>query len=192
MPSFLSTIGAATTATNSSIVVNVDYTVSGLNDSNRKPLIPCTLNDYGVVLKECANLTGFTKGFSLVTNMRLYIGDDFNVVAGTPPSGYTPAVTASNPTGRYLPPCSVFAPEKRYGVEVDPLAVSLSGQIGSLASDTVASPVRPLDSKSVSGASLNSGQIKVNLSPLLHPAELPPITMMNWLVLIEERRSEFF
>ena len=26
---------------------------------------------------------------------------------------------------------------------------------------------------------------------ITHPAELPPITMMNWLVLIEERRGEF-
>ena len=192
IPSFLTKIGAASTTSNSSIVVNVDYTVTGLNESNRKPLIPCTLNDYGVILKECGNLTGFTKGFSLVTNLRLYIGDDFNVTSGTPPSGYTPAITTSNPTGRYLPPCSIFAPEKRYGVDVDPYAVSLSGQIGSLASDTAANPVRPLDSKTVSGVALSSSQIRVNLSPMLHPADLPPITMMNWLVVLEERRSEFY
>ncbi len=191
MPAFLTRIGAAGPAINHSIAVNVDYSVSGLNNINRKPLIPCTLNDYGLILQECGNLTEFTKGFSLVTNLRLYIGDDFNVVAATPPSGYTPAVTASNPTGRYLPPCSLFAPEKRYGVEVDPFAVSISGQIGSLASDTVSAPIRPLDSKSVSGTNIASDRITVNLSPLRHPAELPPITMMNWLVLLEERRSEF-
>ena len=33
--------------------------------------------------------------------------------------------------------------------------------------------------------------IKINLSPIIHPAELPPITMMNWLILIEEKRKEF-
>lgn len=192
IPAFLARIGAANSAINHSLAVNVDYTVSGLNNINRKPLIPCTINDYGLILQECGDLTGFTKGFSLVTNLRLYIGDDFNVVPATPPSGYTPAVTASNPTGRYLPPCSLFAPEKRYGVDVDPFALSLSGQIGSLASDTAESPVRPLDSKNMNGTNIGSNRITVNLSPLRHPAELPPITMMNWLVVLEERRQEFY
>jgi len=91
-----------------------------------------------------------------------------------------------------MPPCSLFAPEKRYGVEVDPFAVSLSGQIGSLASDTVTNAVRPLDSRSVSGAEIGANRITVNLSPLRHPAELPPVTMMNWLVVLEERRSEYY
>jgi hypothetical protein len=196
MPSFLATIGAAGPAVNNSLVVNVDYSVSGLNNSARKPAIPCTANDYGVILKECADLTPFTKGFSLVTNLRLYIGDDFNTVAATPPSGYTPAVTASNPTGRYLPPCSLFTPEKRYGVEVDPFAVNLGGQIGSLAKvdkvnsgDAEAPMIRPLDSKALSGNAIASDRITVNLSQIRHPAELPPITMMNWLVLLEERRK---
>ncbi len=199
IPPFLTVIGAAGAAINNSLVVNVDYSVSGLNDSSRKPSIPCTVNDYGVILKECADLTPFTKGFSLVTNLRLYIGDDFNIVATTPPSGYTPAITASNPTGRYLPPCSLFTPEKRYGVDVDPFAVVLGGQIGSLAKvdkvnsvDTEAPMVRPLDSKALSGTAIASNRITVNLSQIRHPAELPPITMMNWLVLLEERRKEYY
>lgn len=97
-----------------------------------------------------------------------------------------------------MPPCSLFAPEKRYGVDVNPFGVSLSGQIGSLAvgdkvntGDTVKT-VRPLDSKNMAGTAIASDRIEVNLSPLLHPAELPPITMMNWLVLLEERRSEYY
>jgi hypothetical protein len=32
----------------------------------------------------------------------------------------------------------------------------------------------------------------VNLRPITHPAELPPVTMMNWLVVIEERRKMFY
>ncbi|MES2924343.1 MAG: hypothetical protein V4819_22520, partial [Verrucomicrobiota bacterium] len=114
-PAFLTRIGAAGPDINNSLVVNVDYSVSGLNDLTRKPSIPCTANDYGVLIKECADLTPFTKGFSLVTNLRLYIGDDFNIVPTTPPAGCTPAITASNPTGSYYPPCSLFTPEKRYG-----------------------------------------------------------------------------
>ena len=198
IPAFLSAIGGDGPIINNSLVVNVDYSATGLFNVAKKPAIPCTANDYGVILRECANLTPFTKGFSLVTNLRLYIGDDFNIVPAIPPSGYTPAVTTSNPTGRYFPPCSLFTPEKRYGVDADPLAVVLGGQIGSLAkvdkvnsTDADAPMVRPLDSKALSGAALAANRITVNLSQIRHPAELPPITMMNWLILLEERRREF-
>ena len=185
IPAFLTRFGGAGPAVNHSLAVNVDYSSSGINSIARKPVIPCTDNDYGVVLRECANLTPFTKGFSLVTNLRVYIGDDFNVVPTTPPAGYTPA-------GLFYPPCSLFTPEKRYGADVDPFAVELSGQIGSLASDTVTNAVRPLDSKTLSGAAVPASNITVNLRPIRHPAELPPISMMNWLVLLEERRSRHY
>jgi len=182
---FLSVLGADSTAVNSSLVVNVDYSTTTGSVLLTKPSIPCTDLDYGLILKECDDLTSFTKGFSLVTNLRLYYGDDFNIVAATPPSGYTP-------TGTYYPPASIFAPEKRYGVETNPLAVSLSGQIGSLASDTDANPVRPFDSKNSTGGTMTADKITVNLRPITHPADLPPITMMNWLVLLEERRKEYY
>ncbi len=73
-------------------------------------------------------------------------------------------------------------------MEIDPFGVNLRGQIGSLASDTDAAPVRPLDSKNRSGGSIAADRITVNLRPITHTAELPPITMMNWLILLEERR----
>ena len=181
---FLTALRADSAALNHSLVVNVDYTLASGSAYLTKPSIPCTDLDYGVILQECANLTAFTKGFSLVTNLRLYFGDDFNVVAATPPSGYTPV-------GSYYPPCSIFAPEKRYGVEMDPFSVNFSGQVGSLASELATDPVRPLDAKVVSGATLAAGRIHVNLRPITHPAELPPISMMNWLVLLEELKREF-
>ncbi|MEX1115401.1 MAG: hypothetical protein WEB53_09125 [Akkermansiaceae bacterium] len=181
---FLPLIGADTPAVNNSLVVNVDYTTATGSILLKQPSIPCTEQDYGLILEECADLTSFTKGFSLVTNLRLHFGDDFNIVPATPPAGYTP-------DGKFFPPCSIFAPEKRYGVENDPFSVSLSGQLGSLASDTVAAPVRPLDSKNTSGSLISSERITVNLRPITHTAELPPITMVNWLVLLEERRKEF-
>ena len=180
---FMSLLGADSLAVNNSIAINVDY----VNSTNlTKPLIPCTENDYGVIIQECANLTSFTTGFSLVTNLRLHIGDDFNVVAATPPSGYTP------PVGKpFYPPCSLFAPEKRYGVDFDPFAVEFSGQVGSVASENVANPIRPLDATGVSGNAMGAGRISVNLAPITHPAVLPPITMMNWMILIEEKRKEY-
>ncbi len=58
--------------------------------------------------------------------------------------------------------------------------------------DTEAPKIRPLDSKGGSGTDLTSDRITVNLSQIRHPAELPPITMMNWLVLLEERRKEYY
>ncbi|MCX6878852.1 MAG: hypothetical protein NTW21_34330 [Verrucomicrobia bacterium] len=182
---FLTALRADSTAVNHSLVVNVDYTVATGSAFLTKPSIPCTDLDYGVILQECNDLTSFTKGFSLVTNLRLYIGDDFNVVSTAPPAGYTPP-------GLFYPPCSLFAPEKRFGVEMDPFGVSLAGQVGSLASETAADPVRPLDAKAMSGSTLAANRIHVNLHPITHPSELPPISMMNWLVLLEERRREYY
>ncbi len=187
IPPMLATVsGAAAVTVNNSLVVNVDYTTTGLNNSAKKPSIPCTSTDYGLIMQECANLSPFTKGFSLVTNLRLFIGSDFNTTTITPPTGYTP------PSGTYYPPCSLFAPEKRYGVEIDPYGVSFNGQVGSLASDTATNPVRPLDSKNLSGNAIDASRIKVNLKQITHPAELPPITMMNWLILLEERKKDFY
>lgn len=181
---FLVSLNADSPSVNHSLVVNVDYTTTTGSIWLTKPSIPCTDLDYGVILQECSDLTSFTNGFSLVTNLRTYIGDDFNVVEATPPSGYTPV-------GSYFPPCSLFSPEKRYGVEVNPFAVRMSGQIGSLVSEDSANPVRPLDSKNSTGEAMAADRITVNLRPIVHPAELPPIVMMNWLVVLEELRKEF-
>jgi hypothetical protein len=180
-PAFLSRIGADNTSANHSIVVNVDYQSSV---RLTKPGFPSSVLDYGVILEECADFTGFPKGFSLVTNLRLYIGDDFNVVPKAPPAGYSPP-------GEYYPPTSLFAPEKRYGVEADPFALQLAGQVGSLASEDAAEPVHLMDSLGVSGQPIDSKRIRAELSQIRHPEELPPVTMMNWLIVVEERRREF-
>ncbi len=182
---FLTALNADSTAVNNSLVVNVDYTTATGSVLLTKPAVPCTDLDYGLILQECTDLTSFPKGFSLVTNLRTYIGDDFNTVQATPPSGYTPA------SGKYYPPCSLFLPDKRYGVETDPYAVEWNGQSGSLAAETITTPVRPLDSKAMSGNTMGSNRVTVNLRPITHPAELPPITMMNWLVVLDERRKEY-
>ena len=198
------------TELNNSLVVNVDYTTTTGSVSLRPPGIApfmlCEDYVYRVILQECANLfcTGhidpvikhddctrsfFPKGFSLVTNMLLHMGDDFNIVEVDKtlwPTGYVPAKTASNPSGNYYPPCSLFAPDKRYGVNTDPLEVNVSGQIGSLASDTAENAIRPLDSKKATGGEFTADRITVNLRAITHPCELPPITMKNWLIVLDE------
>jgi hypothetical protein len=171
---------------NHSLAINVDYTATGIFDTNFKPKIPCTENDYSVLMTECDDLTGFTKGFSLVTNLRLYIGDDFNVVSTTPPATGLPSP--------FYPPASLFAPEKRYGTDFDPFKVQIAGQIGNLKGDDGSgqNPVHVLDLKMASESPAEAANIDVNLRPITHPAELPPITMTNWLVVIEERRKMFY
>lgn len=181
---FLDLIEADDTSINNSLVVNVDYTTETGSLNLDKPAIPSTDLDYGLVIEECADMTSFSRGFSLVTNLRTYIGDDFNVTPmASPPAGYTPA-------GEYYPPISLFAPEKRYGVEMDPFQIDVTGQIGSL-EDEDGNMIRPLDSKGASGTDYTGNRITVNLNSIPHPAELPPITMMNWLITIEEVRNEF-
>ncbi len=180
---FLTALGADSTAVNHSLVVNVDYTAATGSVNLSKPSIPCTDLDYGVILQECNDLTSFTKGFSLVTNLRLYFGDNFNQVATAAPAGYS---------GTYYPPCSIFAAEKRYGVNVDPLVVNMDGQMGSLIAEDATTPSRPLDIKYGSGSDIPAGRLQVNLRPITHPADLPPISMMNWLVLLEERKSQYY
>ena len=49
-----------------------------------------------------------------------------------------------------------------------------------------------LDMVDASEADMAHDKVEVNLAPILHPAALPPITMMNWLVVVEERRAEFY
>lgn len=180
---FLDLLGADSLEVNHSLAVNVDY----VNTTTlSEPQIPSTITDYGVILQECADLTSFTRGFSLVTNLAIHIGDDFNSVATTPPSGYVPAGGAA-----YYPPTSLFSPERRYGVGMNPLAVDFTGQVGSTVRDDSANPVRPLDTKTTTGSTLAASNITMNLSTIAHPAELPPITMKNWLIVVEELGREF-
>jgi len=168
---------------NNSLAVNVVYVGARGADVAIGAPSQEMISNYAVVLDECSDLRDFTKGFSLVTNLRLYIADDFNIQKIAAPTGYTG-------TEDYYPPCSIFAPEKRYGINVDPYAVNFTGQVGSVSSDTDAA-VRPLDSKNKSGAAMSANRLTVNLKPITHPADIPPITMMNWLILLEEKTNQF-
>lgn len=192
MKAFLERIGASDPAINHSISVNVDYSTTGLNNPDYNPIqggqyveiLPGNITNFGLILSECSDLSTFTKGFSIVSNLRTYIGDDFNTMPVDPPDDYTPV-------GAFYPPVSLFVPEKRFGVEEDPYSVNIAGQVGSLAEENTIDPIRPLDAKSVTGRYINTDEITVNLQPIDHPAALPPITMKNWLVVLEELRPEY-
>ena len=183
-PAFLDLIGADGVVTNHSLSINTDYPGNVLIN---RPSIPCTDLDYGVILKECGDFSEFSKGFSLVTNLRLYIADDFNTTAVAPP-------VDSGIPAPFFPPCSLFAPEKRYGGETNPFRLKITGQMGSLAGDEGAGgqSVHLLDMVNESETNVAHDKVEVNLAPITHPAALPPVTLMNWLVVVEERRREFY
>lgn len=176
---YLALLGAPGTAVNHSVVVNVDYSDTGIKNNALAPEPTPKNNEIGLVVYECENLSSFPNGFSIVSSLRTWIGDDFNGVSIAPPAGYSP-------TGPFYPPTSIYCPEIRYGVSNNVLAISVDGSVHSLASGANS---RPVAATSRDGTTMGAGDITMNLSRITHPAELPPITMMNWLVVLEEIKA---
>ena len=179
MQAYLASIGAAAPTVNNSLLINVD---DSLDPDVKMPEFPTTSNDCCIVLREGKDLSSYTKGFSLVTNMRLYIADDFNDVAIPQPAGS--GLTAGE---TFYPPVSLFAPEKRYGTTLKTRPVVYRGQLGSLAEGDIEA-LHPLDFKVGTSDTVSSELISTDLREITSPAELPPITLMNWLVTVEEIR----
>jgi hypothetical protein len=212
LPLMLAALGADSVEVNNSLVVNVNY-AAGIGPMfpvapTVAPTVampsPSIASRYTLRLTECEDLTSFTTGFSLVTNMNLNIPQRFNVVpfpAATLPPGYTPAVTPANALGQYFTPCSIFAPSCKYGTvgEVLP-GVVFGGQRNSLkvdnGLDVAANRVNPLKAVDLNMVAAGQAQMPAanlthNLRKIIHPVELPPVNMMNWMVLLEEKRREF-
>lgn len=177
LATWLSTRGADDVAVNNSVLVNVDP--SGVNTV--EPSFPSLSGDAAVVLRGSADLTMFSKGFSLVTEMRVYLAADVNIVDTTAPPG-------SGLTGTYYPPVSIIAPEKRWGVQSDPNLVRFRGSVMSMgAADGHVN--RPLDFRTGLDQVV-PGSIDAVLSDLTSPAHLPPVMFKNWLLTIERVEEE--
>jgi len=179
LATYLGTQNAAHYAINKSISINADYVN---NASIDKPPFPTAGGDMAVLLVDAKDLTIFDDGFSLVTNMRLIIADDVNITPMTAPAG---VVLAAGQL--YYPPLSFFAPEKRYGDSGIALKISIDGQLGSLAKGNT-TPVNIADLKSGLADQVVPTNIFATLRSITHPAALPPINMMNWMVVIREMR----
>lgn len=177
LAAWLSARGASGIDINNAIAINPDPSGSNV----RTPVFPSDSRDIGVILRGGGDLTAFTKGFSLVANLRVFFADDLNNVATTAPSG-------SGLNGTFFPPLSVFAPEKRWGVTSAPRIVRFRGQLGSLDSGS-GDMIRPLDLRTGSTDEVASVMDAV-LSEITSPAQLPPITFPNWLLTIEEVDSK--
>ena len=172
MADYLAAKGADSLAVNHSIIVNANYRD---NATIARPNIPSLSTDISVVLRDTKDLTGFTKGFSLVTPFRMYLANDVNIVAsGTDTSGNS-----------IYPPLSLFAPEKRFGVREEAINIEFKGQINHIGKESN-SAVRPLDLRSGVDDEVIAENIQAELHSISDPSQLPPINQMNWLVVIEQ------
>ncbi|BDS08512.1 hypothetical protein NT6N_35520 [Oceaniferula spumae] len=177
LAAYLATKNADHFDINNSLSVNPDY-VNNLNIS--QPSFPTSAGDLGLMLLDSKDLTAYTSGFSMVTNMRLIIADDVNVTATTAPADMTMA------SGElFYPPLSLFAPEKRYGDSATPMKIEVDGQLGSLAKGNT-DAVHIGDFKSGMSDQVVPTNISADLKAISHPAALPPINIMNWMVVVRE------
>ena len=174
LATYLVAQGADSLEVNNSISINANYRD---NPKITKPNIPSLLADNILILRDSADMTAFTAGFSLVTPLRLYLANDVNVVSsGTDASG-----------NAIYPPISLFAPEKRFGIKDEAVEIAFEGQLNYLGKDE-STPIRPLDLKSGMNSEIVPDNIQAKLFSISSPSELPPVNQMNWLVTIEEVR----
>ena len=151
-----------------SIAVNANYKDTSVID---RPLAPTVdLSPLVVILRDCDDLTDFSDGFSIVTNYTLQILEDLN----------QEPITGG---GEDYPPLSVFAPTIGYGLGDQFRSVSLTGSIGSL--NTGTGEVNILELKDTNGGA-SAAQTFADLKPIEEIADLPPINVMNWLVMIKK------
>ena len=154
-----------------SLVINSNYNRIDV------PIPTAISSPITVILRNCDNLTMFTgdnssggvsNGFSLVTNFRLHILENLNQVERSGVGGTHPAL-------------SVFAPTISYGLANQ--ARSLTGTLGSLSQDSAA--INILELADTSGGA-NAANVRADLRPITAITDLPPINLMNWLVMIKQ------
>ncbi|MEX2579332.1 MAG: hypothetical protein WD342_09760 [Verrucomicrobiales bacterium] len=178
LPTFLGSLGnAATIDRNHSIHISPNSS----DPTVQEPSHPSVDSDVAVTLRGGKDMTAYTSGFSIVTNLRLYIGETLNAVTTTPPENSGIPVDAT-----YYPPLSLFAPEKRFGESLSLIQpVTLEGQLGSLKTGS-GDTFNPLELKTADEERVEADQVRAQLTALRSPADLPPINLMNWMVTIEE------
>jgi hypothetical protein len=178
LPDFIATLtDAAGMERNHSIYIsplNSEPTVQA-------PSNPSVNSDVCVTLRGGEDLTAYTKGFSIVTDLRLYIGETLNSVATTPPAD------SGLPLGsEYYPPVSLFAPEKRFGESVNiQNPINLRGQLSTLKTST-GDTFNPMELMTANDSRIESDLLDAELVSIESPAELPPIYLMNWMLTVEE------
>lgn len=180
LPDFLNEIGMDDVTINNSIWIGPNHTATDGTEP-RKPSFPSATDDMALLIRKSENLSAYTNGLTIITPLRVYFADNFNDVPTTPPAG-------SGITGDWYPPVSVYAPEKRFGIQDTSGRIELAGQIGYLPTEGTASDVHPLDLKDGGTDSVDPNAIEAELSGINRIEDLPPVNSMNWLTVIEEIR----
>ncbi|NWK54424.1 hypothetical protein HW115_02295 [Verrucomicrobiaceae bacterium N1E253] len=159
------------------IKVNMENLIAFLGDNLALNPSLCVNTDRYVLLAKADDLSDFENGFSLVANQRLILDGDINI-------------TKLDSADRY-PPLSLYAPEKRFGNGDGnaTLKIEIEGQMGSLADNTDKSNAVNIGDLMVNGEStVRADDIKATLSSVTEVNQLPPINMMNWMIVIREIR----
>jgi hypothetical protein len=168
-------ITAAQLAENHSIVVNAQYTTAGIENPQDASYAGVHM---AVEMAGADDLSQFAaNGFSFITNYELHLLENVNTFGSNGVEGATPT-----------PPLSVYAPRIRYGQTSTSRIVTLTGSVGSLAENDASARAEVLDLKAVGAGNAISGQISATLRPIANLSELPPINVMNWLVVIQKKR----
>ena len=178
LPAWLQTadgggISSANVKNYHSIAVNADYKGTTADPANRPTTPTSDYSPFVVILRDCEDLTAFTDGFSIVTNYKLQILENLNQSAFDPDQ---------NGVVRY-PALSVFAPTIQYGLSSTYRSVSLTGSMGSLNQGDTA--INILEMEDTSGGT-SAAETFADLKPIEDIEDLPPINVMNWLVMIKK------
>ena len=145
---WLSALGASGPDINHSVAINPDPSFTNV----RAPEFPSNPLDMGVVLRGGSDLTAYTKGFSLVANVRLFFADDLNTVTTATPAG------SGLTTSTFTPPIAIYAPEKRWGTTSEGRFVKFRGQLWNpgLRQRSHGPPARPADRRNRPGGRTES------------------------------------
>lgn len=135
----------------------------------------CINSDRYVLLSRADDLTAFSNGFSIVCDKRLILDGDINITAYAGETNY--------------PALSSYAPEHRYGNGDGngTLKVEIIGGLGSTADGTSKDNAVNIGDIRVNGeTAVRPADIKATLTSITELENLPPINMMNWMVVIRE------
>jgi len=120
-----------------------------------------------VIIDNAEDLSSASQGFSFVTNSHLVIASNLNNLGAVPV------------------PLSIFSPTTQFGNSSYQNKINITGQLNSTAK---AGTSYIADLKSGDG-NVNSSAITANLQSLISPTQLPPINMMNWMIVIREKHK---
>jgi len=133
-----------------------------------------------VILTDAENLAMARKGFSIVTNSHLVVASNINNENAT----FTVDADTGDTVETAAPPIpfSLFAPTTQFGRYNYANKIEITGQI---TSTTKQGSSYIADLKAGDGI-VSSDNIKATLESITDPTNLPPINMMNWMVVVRE------